>query len=99
MKINNKDYDIESLINKLEIEKINENNSLKKRTNGLILSDNQIAILNKHGIKYENFNNLSSLIFSIEEYIMEVESYIDIKDIEEISIQLSEQNYYQNTNK
>lgn len=99
MKINNKDYDIESLINKLEIEKINENNSLKKRTNGLILSDNQIAILNKHGIKYENFNNLSSLIFYIEEYIMEVESYIDIKDIEEISIQLSEQNYYQNTNK
>lgn len=99
MKINNKEYDIESLINKLEIEKINENNSLKKRTNGLILSDNQIAILNKHGIKYENFNNLSSLIFSIEEYIMEVESYIDIKDIEEISIQLSEQNYYQNTNK
>lgn len=99
MKINNKEYDIESLINKLEIEKINENNSLKKRTNGLILSDNQIAILNKHGIKYENFNNLSSLIFSIEEYIIEVESYIDIKDIEEISIQLSEQNYYQNTNK
>lgn len=99
MNINNKEYDIESLINKLEIEKINENNSLKKRTNGLILSDNQIAILHKHGIKYENFNNLSSLIFSIEEYIMEVESYIDIKDIEEISIQLSEQNYYQNTNK
>ena len=52
MKINNKEYDIESLINKLEIEKINENNSLKKRTNGLILSYNQISILNKHGIKY-----------------------------------------------
>lgn len=99
MIINDKEFNIEKLINDLEIEKIIEKNSLKKRNNNLILSNNQINILEKHGINYQDFNNLNSLIFSIEEYMIEVENYIDITDIEEIVIQLSEQNYYQNTNK
>lgn len=95
----NKQNDIDSLISELGITLDIESRKLKLRKNGLLLSDDQIEILKRHNINYENYNNLSSLIFKIEEYIEEVGNYMDITDIDELSKQLSEQNYYQNTNK
>lgn len=90
---------IDDLIKDLGIELDIEHKVLKQRNNGLLLSDNQIEILKKHKIDYENHTTLSSLIFKIEEYIDEVETYMDITDIDDLSKELSEQNYYQNTNK
>ena len=72
---------------------------LKQRKNGLLLSDEQIEILKNHNINYEQYQTLSSLIFAIEEYINDVGGYMDITDIDELSKQLAEQNYYNNTNK
>jgi len=95
----NKQNDIETLMENLGITLDIEKTSLKQRKNGLLLSDEQIEILRRHNINYENYNNLSSLIFKIEEYIEEVGNYMEINDIDELSKQLSEQNYYQNTNK
>lgn len=95
----NKEFDIDTLISELGITIDIEKTSLKQRKNGLLLSDYQVEVLKRHNINYENYTNLNSLIFKIEEYIEEVENYIDITDIDDLSKELSEQNYYQNTNK
>lgn len=95
----NKQNDIDTLIENLGIELNIDNKTLKPRTNGLLLSDEQIEILKHHNINYQTHSNLNSLIFAIEEYINEVGNYMDVTDIEELSEQLSEQNYYNNTNK
>lgn len=94
-----KQNDIDTLMNDLGIELNIDRKILKPRKNGLMLSDEQIEILKTHNINYEKYTNLSSLIFAIEEYINEVENYMDITDIDELSKQLSEQKYYNNTNK
>ena len=68
----------------------------KQEKNGLVLRNSQIETLKKYNIEYENFTSLSSLIFEIEE-ILTYET--DLDDLEELSAELSEQNYYNNTNK
>lgn len=95
----NKQNDIDTLLDDLGISLNIENTQLKTRKNGLLLSDEQINILSNHNINYEQYQTLESLIFAIEEYINDVQGYMDITDIDELSRQLSEQNYYNNTNK
>lgn len=93
-----KQDDIDTLLDNLGIS-LNIDNEIKTRKNGLLLTDEQIEILKRHNINYEEFNNIQSLIFKIEEYINDVQGYMDITDIDEVSKELSEQNYYNNTNK
>lgn len=93
-----KQDDIDTLLDNLGIS-LNIDNELKTRKNGLLLTDEQIEILKRHNINYEEYNNIQSLIFKIEEYINDVQGYMDITDIDEVSKELSEQNYYNNTNK
>lgn len=95
----NKQTDIDTLMEDLGITLNIEKTELKQRKNGIMLSDEQIEILKMHNINYENYSELNSLIFAIEEYINEVGNYMDITDIDEVSKQLAEQNYYNNTNK
>lgn len=95
----NKQNDIDTLLNDLGISLNIEKTELKSRKNGLLLSDEQINILNNHNINYEQYQTLESLIFAIEDYINDVQGYMDITDIDEVSRQLAEQNYYNNTNK
>ena len=90
MRINNKEVEIEDLIENIKIDEY------KKRKNGLILRDSQIEILKKYDIDYEKHTTLSSLIFEIEE-ILNYES--DLEDLENLSEELSEINYYNYTNK
>lgn len=91
MLINNKEVSVDSLIKELNI----ESDYMKRRSNGLYLSDNQIEILRKYDIHYEKYTNLNSLIFEIEEILNEQE----LEDLEEVSSKLAELNYYNNTNK
>lgn len=91
MLINNKEVSVDSLIKDLNI----ESNYIKRRSNGLYLSDNQIEVLRKYDINYEKYTNLNSLIFEIEEILNEQE----LEDLEEVSSKLAELNYYNNTNK
>lgn len=91
MKINNKEIKIDDLVSDLKIK-----DELKKRDNGLILRDSHIEIFNKYNIDYRKYGNLSSLIYEIEEILME-DSELD--DLEALSYELSEINYYNYTNK
>ena len=80
----------------VNVEDINyETKMHTKRENGLLLSDEQINILKKYDIDYLKYNNMSSLIYEIEE-ILNIEYY---EDLDNLSIELAEFNYYQNTNK
>ncbi len=91
MLINKTEVSVDSLIKELNI----ESDYLKRRSNGLYLSDNQIEVLRKYDIHYEKYTNLNSLIFEIEEVLNEQE----LEDLEEVSSKLAELNYYNNTNK
>jgi len=73
----------------------NEKTFLKRRSNGLMLSDNDITILENNGINYLDYHNLEELIFAISEALDDV----DNTDLEELNIKLGEYNYYNYTNK
>ncbi len=68
---------------------------MKRRENGLMLSDNDIDILTRNGINYLDFHSLEELLFNIEEILEEN----DDEKLEELSIKLGEYNYYNYTNK
>lgn len=88
MRINGQEIDINIDINY-------DKNMHKLRENGLLLTDKQIEILKKYEINYLKYNNISNLIYEIEEILNE--EYYD--DLEQLSLELSEYNYYNNTNK
>lgn len=92
MKINKQNLDI----NKLTSDIYDDKSMIKMRGNGIYLSDNQIEVLKRYGIDYKKYSSLNSLIFEIEE-ILNYET--NARDLEEISLRLSELNYYNNTNK
>ena len=74
----------------------NENDFLVKRSNGLLLSNNDVSILERYDINYNSCKTLEELIYLIERYLDDTDECIDL---EELSIKLSEFNYYHNTNK
>lgn len=76
-------------------EDINFNNFMKKTYNGLMLRDNEIDILERNNIQYERVNNLSELIYEIEDVL----NYESNDELEWLSNELAERNYYENTNK
>ena len=92
MLINGKEVNINDLVEDINIDK----NILKERSNGLVLRDSQIEILEKYNIDYKSHASLSSLIFEIEE-ILNYET--DLEDLEELSVELQELSYYNYTNK
>ena len=63
--------------------------------NDIYLSDKQVALLQAYNIDYKSFNNLESLIF----YIDNVLGSVDDSELEMLLDELSEFNYYNNTNK
>lgn len=92
MKVNEQNLDI----NKLTSDIYDDKSMIKMRGNGIYLSDNQIEVLKRYDIDYKKYSSLNSLIFEIEE-ILNYET--NARDLEEISLRLSELNYYNNTNK
>lgn len=68
---------------------------LKRRKNGLMLSDEDISILENNGINYLDYQNLEELIFAIEECLNDIDNPL----LEELNIKLGEYNYYNYTNK
>lgn len=73
----------------------NEKSFLKRRENGLMLSDNDVEILERNNINYLDYSNLESLIFEIQELLEEIND----DELENLSIKLGEYNYYNYTNK
>lgn len=90
MKINNCEVSIDNLIH------LNETILIKYHFNDIYLNEKQIDILNKYQINYKKYNQLSELIFDIEQYLY---SNNNLDDLEWVSENLAEFNYYHNTNK
>ena len=72
-----------------------EKTFLKRRKNGLMLSDKDIEILERNGINYLEANSLESLIFMIGEVLSEEEN----EELDSLNMKLGEYNYYNYTNK
>ena len=68
---------------------------LKDVGNGIYLKESEEKVLNTYEIDYKSCMNTNDLIFKIEEYLNEQEN----EELEQISLRLSEFNYYHNTNK
>ena len=60
--------------------------------NKMYLSNNEIKTLEKYNVNYNNYDSLSSLIFDLNEIEGD-------DDLEQLAIELSEFNYYNNQNK
>lgn len=86
--MDNIDYD--SLIPDIEKTK------LKKIKNDIYLNDAWIEILERYDIDYRKYNSISALIFDIEEIL---NSGVEANELEELSRDIQEFNYYNNTNK
>lgn len=70
-------------------------NDFYKKHGNLFLTDKQVMILDKYGIDYKKFNSISELIYHLEYYL---NSKV-IDDLEMVSYELSELQYYNFTNK
>lgn len=91
MKVNGNDYNMESLLNDIDFNK----NKLENINNGLDLTNYQISILKHYNIIPENYNSLKEIIYKAEEAYEETPD----EELEIILDELSERNYYENTNK
>lgn len=82
------EYNIDELVSNLNIE-------MHEFHNGIYLTKKQMEILKSCGFDYTKYNNMKSLIFDINSYLEEVED----ESLESILYELSEFDYYHNTNK
>ena len=83
--MNNLDKELNEIFKQNELEKINDK---------LYLTKNQIDILKRNDIEYSN-KSIDELIFELEDIL----NYEDNDELDKLSMDLSEFNYYHNTNK
>ena len=69
---------------------------LKQIKNDIYLTSNDISVLDKYEINYLSCSNMKELLFKIETILNNEETDFDLEDL---SIKLSEYNYYYKTNK
>ena len=83
--------EIKKILNEIDF----DNNKLQKINDNIYLTNNQIEILKRYNIDYEVSNSLRDLMIKIEEVL----DYEDIEELENLLTNLTERNYYENTNK
>lgn len=76
------------------IQDIFEENQLEKINDDLYLTKRQIDILKRYDIEYSN-KTIGGLIFELEDILNQEEN----EELDKLSMELSEFNYYHNTNK
>lgn len=84
-------YNIEELLNEIDFTK----NKYVKINDKLMLTNYQISVLERFNINIKNAPSLSYIIFDAEN-ILEDEPD---EELEQVLNELSERNYYENTNK
>ena len=77
------------------VEETHRNMSMNKINDRLYLSNNQINILNSYSIDYKN-KSIEELLFELDEILNDNNEY---EDLEKLSLELAEFNYYYNTKK
>ena len=65
---------------------------------GLLIRTNDAYVLDSYGIVYSSCSSISDLIIIINKYIDDNEIY-ELDDLEDVLVNLSEINYYNNTKK
>lgn len=83
------DFDLEKLVNDIDFEK----NSIGYISGEIVLTNREIELLDDLEINYKSFTSMSSLMNAIEEVAD------DDPLIEDILKDMSDRNYYLNTNK
>ena len=73
----------------------NLDNNFHQQYGSLLLTKYQVDILNKYNIDYNEFSCLNELIYYLEDYLNDHNN----EELDNLSDQLSEFNYYHNTNK
>ena len=68
-----------------------------KKHNNIYISDEQLRILKKYNFDVDKYKNVSNLIYDIEQYLNSSDTYLE--DLDWVEENLSEYNYYCNTNK
>lgn len=68
---------------------------IRQVSKNIYLSDEQIDILNKYNIDYHKYNDIKMLIYAIEEVL----NYCYYDDLDFVSREISEFDYYHNINK
>ncbi len=63
--------------------------------NGFLLTTKECQVLDQFGVDYKNCSSLKEVLFEIESILEE--QYDD--QLEEVSISISDRDYYQNSNK
>ena len=76
------------------IQDIFEENQLEKINDDLYLTKRQIDIIKRYDIEYSN-KTIDGLIFELEDILNQEEN----EELDRLSMELSEFNYYHNTNK
>ena len=84
-------YDINKLVSQLDF----ESNKLQKVNDNLVLTKYQIDVLTRNGIDLQTVASLHDIIYEAEEVY---EDTLD-EELEQVLDELSERNYYENTNK
>lgn len=87
------DFEFEQLIPKNLRSYVSE-----RRENGLFLSDYQISVLASHGFSYQKYTSIKELLFDIDTYLNSDSFLDDIDSLDLLSRELSEREYYSNTN-
>lgn len=91
MIINKKDVSVDEAIRFSNFDEL----LLRRRENGLLLSDYQVAVLSRNGIDFKKFGNVRELLFEIENCL---DDYFD-EELDLVSSQISEYIYYNDTKK
>ena len=65
--------------------------------NNFLLKKDEVVVLDRYNIDYRCCNSLKDVIFMIEDVLQN--GYDDMVDLEEVSISISDRDYYANSNK
>ena len=84
-------YNIEELLNEIDFTK----NKYVKVNDKLMLTNYQISVLERFNINIKNAQSLSYIIFEAENILEDDPD----EELEQVLNELSERNYYENTNK
>ena len=91
MKLNNKNINVDDAINFADYQQL----LLKRRKNNMLLSDYQVNVLENNGINYNDYSNLSELLFGIDSIL---ENYYQ-EELELVAMEISELLYYSESKK
>lgn len=88
------EYNIDEIISSLDF----KSSKLNNLSNGLVLTNNEIDVLNKYNIKYNSCSSLKEVLMLIDEKF-NYEEVDNSDELDSVSASIAERDYYQNSNK